>query len=299
MLHEDRVIDSLDEESVTIDDNDDKKIHPWRVCPIGKHYVRTHSEHIPPSKIHPEGEIITRHGHCAKNPPHKNSKNRDIPTKDLLSFEELQIIANNHFSDLTGPPKPNALEFERGNEFDSLIRGWVCYWNTVFNAKDPLDPNLVKALIAGESSFRPSITQSTKNGTGTARGLMQLTDDTISRINSHEVELRDHFICLSLDEVMDPTANICAGVRWLFMKYAGARERIANAKLDRRATWDDAVAEYKGILNGIIEVATKGGNKNPDPYDEMGKFRGFYKRLLESANEENHSYVNTDFLDAI
>jgi integrase len=34
------------------------------------------------------------------------------------------------------------------------------------------------------------------------------------------------------DEAMDPTANICVGVRWLFMKYAGARERIKKANGD-------------------------------------------------------------------
>lgn len=284
MLHEDKVIDTLDEEIVPVGDKDNEKIHPWRLCPIGKHYVRTHSEHIPSSKINPEGEIITRHAHCALNPPHKNSKNRDTPTKDILSFDELQIIANTHFSDLTGPPKAKALPHPRADEFDSLIRGWVCYWNTVFNAKDPLDPNLVKALIASESSFRPDINTPTRNGTGTARGLMQLTDATISKINSHEAELRDHFIRLNLDEVMDPSANICAGVRWLFMKYAGARERIAKAKLSRRATWDDAVAEYKGILKDIIEVATKNENQNPDPYNEMGKFRDNYQKLLGPAN---------------
>ncbi|HSW71161.1 MAG TPA: hypothetical protein VLH77_04195, partial [Gammaproteobacteria bacterium] len=63
--------------------------------------------------------------------------------------------------------------------------------------------------------------------------------------SSHKVEIKDNFIHLTFDEASDPTTNICVGVRWLFMKYAGARERITKAKLDRLATWDDAVAEYK------------------------------------------------------
>jgi len=149
------------------------------------------------------------------------------------------------------------------------------YWNQVFNAKDPIDPNLVKALIASESSFNPDTMNPTANGTGIARGLMQLTDDTLNRINAHKVEIKDNYIHLTFDEASDPTANICVGVRWLFMKYAGARERIAKAKLDRLATWDDAVAEYKGILGGIIE------GKNPDPKKEMPIFRNFYRQLLE------------------
>jgi hypothetical protein len=55
----------------------DDKVHPWRICPIGKHYVRTHVLHVPPSKIHPEGEVVTRHAHCADNPlrnGHKDHK---------------------------------------------------------------------------------------------------------------------------------------------------------------------------------------------------------------------------------
>ena len=39
------------------------KIHPWRICPMGKHYVKEHSLHTPPSKEHPQGEIVTRHAH--------------------------------------------------------------------------------------------------------------------------------------------------------------------------------------------------------------------------------------------
>lgn len=268
-------VDVLEENSIPTNDNEDKKIHPWRLCPIGKHYVKTHSEHISPSKEHPKGEVIIRHAHCAKNPPHKNSKKQDVHTKDILSFEELQIIAKTHFVDLKGPPKANVLKFSRADEFDSQIRGWALYWNQVFDAKDSLDPNLVKALIASESSFNPESANSTTNGTGIARGLMQLTDDTLNMISGHKVDLKDNFISLTPDQAMDPTANICAGVRWLFMKYAGARERIEKAKLDRLATWDDAVAEYKGILGGIIE------GKNPDPKKEMPIFRNFYRQLSE------------------
>lgn len=55
-----------------LSDHENKKTHPWRLCPLGKHYVREHKEHIPPSKKHPEGEIIIRHAHCATNPLGKN-----------------------------------------------------------------------------------------------------------------------------------------------------------------------------------------------------------------------------------
>ncbi len=266
------------------ENNANEKIHSWRICPVGQHYVRTHPENIHPSKIHPDGEAISRQGHCANNPTHKNSEGKERSTKDILSFPELQIIAETHFHDLQGPPKANILEFKNEAKFDSLIRGWVYYWNAVFKAKDPLDPNLVKALIAGESSFIPDKTNSTgSKKLGIARGLMQLTDDTLKKINGHEIELKDNFIHLTTDEAMDPAENICAGTRWLFMKYAGARERFTKEGKGHIATWDDAVAEYKGLLKGMIDHKNDPKNypNEPDPYNAMPTFRAFYKQLLE------------------
>ncbi len=46
----------------------DDKIHPWRICPIGKHFVKKHIEHIPPSKKHPKGQTVERKEHCTLNP---------------------------------------------------------------------------------------------------------------------------------------------------------------------------------------------------------------------------------------
>jgi hypothetical protein len=237
------------------------KTHPWRICPIGEHYVRTHVLHVPPSKEHPEGQTVTRHAHCANNPTHK----------DFLSFDEIQAISKTYFSDLIGPPKSGILtKFPEADEFDQYIRGWVRYWNEVFHATDPLDPNLVKALIASESSFKQKTNIPTsKNGIERARGLMQIIDRTLAILGDHKGEIRDHYINLTHDEIMDPSANICAGVRWLFMKKITAAERLHH-----KASWDDAVAEYKGRLKNIIN------GDNPDPYDEMQKFRNFYILLI-------------------
>ena len=60
----------------------EEKIHPWRICPIGKHFIKKHIVHLPASKEHPNGSTIERHEHCAINP----SK------KDLLTFDEIQAI---------------------------------------------------------------------------------------------------------------------------------------------------------------------------------------------------------------
>ncbi len=37
-------------------------VHPWRMCPYGEHWVKTH----------PEGSVTTRHEHCARNPSGKD-----------------------------------------------------------------------------------------------------------------------------------------------------------------------------------------------------------------------------------
>lgn len=266
-----------DEVVLDIESND--KVHRWRLCSLGKHYVREHKEHIPPSKKHPEGEVIVRHAHCANNPPHKNKKGEDEP-QDALSIDELHTIADAYFSNLLGPPKAHVFKYPRADEFDQHIRGWTLYWNEVFEPKDLLDPNLVKALIASESSFKPE--QNTPNHNkkiGYARGLMQITDETIRILHGHEVGLKNHFIYIIHKDANDPSANICAGIRWLFLKRAGAKERYINAGVyDHIVTWDDAVAEYKGVLNGILDE----NNSNPDPEQKMPKFRALYKQIQES-----------------
>lgn len=100
----------------------DGKTHPWRICPLGQHFVRTHLEHIPPSKTHPQGQIITRHEHCAYNPSHK----------DMLSLDEIHVISSKHFESLSGPPTAGILtDFDKADAYDQLIRGWVLYWNDI------------------------------------------------------------------------------------------------------------------------------------------------------------------------
>jgi hypothetical protein len=262
----------IDEIALVNTQEETKKIHRWRLCPIGMHYVREHLERIPPSKKHPNGEIIIRHAHCASNPLSKNKRQ----ISDMLSFSELTIITKLNFSDLKGPPNAHVLKYPRADEFDAQIRGWVLYWNEVFEAKDLLDPNLVKALIASESSFDPNvINPHNPKKIGPARGLMQLTDETLRILHGHEDGLRDHFIHLSHTDAIEPSANICAGTRWLFLKKAGAKERYAKIDPNHVVTWDDAVAEYKGVLSGILDKT----NPHPDPEGKMKIFRSIYEKF--------------------
>lgn len=231
------------------------KAHSWRVCPIGKHYVREHSEHTPPSKKHPRGEVIIRQAHCANNPSRK----------DVLSFDELQEISNKYFSKLSGPPTSNVLkEYTQSDDFDDLIRGWVFYWNDILGLNDLLDPNYMKALIATESGFDPK-TDNKVNKKVHAHGLAQITDQTWRVLKNHNGELTDYLIVLSKEDLYEPSASICAGVRWLFRKKV-----TASAKLGRPATWEEAVIDYKGYWDDMHN------GKLPS---SLRKLREYYQRL--------------------
>lgn len=212
----------------------EKKTYPWRICPIGKHFVKTHTVNIPPSKEHPSGEIIERHEHCATNP----SK------KDILSFNEIQAITEKHFHQLSGPPKTSVLKgYPNADKFDAEIRGWTHYWNDIFSPLNPLPADLVKALIASESSFYPETNIPAGKGKGRARGLMQVTDYTMSILSNHHGELSNYLICFDHSKLLHSSANICAGIRWLFRCMV-----IAKSKLGDAATWIDAAIQYKGKL---------------------------------------------------
>lgn len=212
-----------------------EKSHPWRICPGGEHWVRTHDRHVPISEKNPTG-ITEVEGHCRKN----RSK------KDQILPEEIEKIARTIFKNLKGPPKADDLKFEDGNKYDHLVRGWTQYWNGVFKPKDPLDPNLVKALIASESSFNPKPRPVSAGKAGKARGLMQITDQAIKILKDEKGELKDYLIDIAQKDIEDPNVNICAGTRWLFYK-----KKMASDKLKRKATWIEAAAEYKSYLKDL------------------------------------------------
>lgn len=215
--------------------------HPWRICPPGEHYVRssTISPHLR------EGNMVRAHlrrEHCREN---RGS------TKDTLTTHEVKEIAEMFFKDLSGPPSSNHLGFgKRGTEFDHLIRGWVKYWNDVLSPDPPLDPDIVKALIASESSFNPL---AGKKKRSKAKGLMQLMPVTVKSLNGDKNELTDHIFEFHESDVWNPNLNIAAGVRWLHQK-----RKMATKRLKREATWEEAVAEYKDYLKRSKLVREEG-----------------------------------------
>ena len=180
-----------------------QKLHPWRICPIGQHWVSPHPLQIRATTGNPKGVTI-RHGHCRSNP----SK------KDQLYPDEIRGIAKGHFGRLRKLPAPNKLGRANGNDYDRTIAGWTKYWNEELKPSDPLDPNLVKALISTETDFRQDKKVLASKGNW-ARGLMQITDETIKILKEEKGEVKDFLVNLDQNKAYDPNLNICAGIRWL------------------------------------------------------------------------------------
>jgi hypothetical protein len=217
------------------------KSHPWRLCPIGEHWVRRH-----PKKLSC-GNVTDHDGHCRKN---KKTKT------EFYHADELKLIAENNFNALESDPYVmpvrDSLDFPNGNKYDLLIAGWTKFWNDVLKPEDPLSPDFVKALIATESSFNLVKDQSSNDGP--ARGLIQITESSRKILQNLKGELRNHHIELSVVESRDPVTNIGAGICWLHYK-----KLYAKRILKREATWEDAVIFYKGLHGqvGKVKVANR------------------------------------------
>jgi hypothetical protein len=145
-----------------------------------------------------------------------------------------------------------------------LIAGWVQYWNDILKPDIPLDPNLVKALIASESRFIPTLLAK-KTDSNSARGLTQFTNGTRKILDGFNGDLKDHLITVTKAELNDPNINICAGVRWLFEK-----RRLASHYLKKNASWIETIWVYKSVKL----AKTKEKSENIQTI-----FNNFYKRL--------------------
>lgn len=214
--------------------------NPWRVCPIGEHWVRRHPKELS------SGKVTDHDGHCRRNPSKKN----------LLKGDEMELISK---SKLFMNPKIQVskknlnlplVAIEKQNKYDELISGWTAFWNDVFQLKNPLHPNHVKALIATESTFNPKAKAPNPKPTGLARGLMQITEQTARNAKDHKSrEYQDHYIDLKYEELWDANKNIAFGVRHLFRK-----RETAKAKLKREPTWLEVLMDYKGRLKSKTQT---------------------------------------------
>src|SRR3990167_3352710 len=189
--------------------------HRWRICPAGHYWVRAYERDVQISKKNPDCTTSVR-GHCRTNPSHKDQIYRD----------EMHEIARQYFKKLGGGPTSDDFDLPNGNLFDNFIRGWTKYWNEVLNPDEPLDPDLVKAIIFSESTFNPDAGEKSKKKDA-PRGLMQIMDSTREILADEKGELKDHLVNLTDQDAYDSNLNIAAGIRWLFRK-----KEIASSKLN-------------------------------------------------------------------
>ena len=194
------------------------------------------------------------------------------PGCDHLYPDEMHQMAKIHFEGHSGGVgSASRIDFPSGDQFDDLIWGWTAYWNEVLKPETPLDPNLIKALVASESSFNPAAKALAGKG-NFARGLLQVTDETRLILRDERGELKDHYVNISDKDAYNSNLNICAGVRWLFQK-----RFLASVRLKRLATWEEAVEEYKSSLSKRL----RGQKYNKEP---MEKFKKYVERLTQKGS---------------
>jgi hypothetical protein len=154
---------------------------------------------------------------------------------------------------------PGKLEVQGSEKYDELIAVWTDYFNRKLNADPPIDPDMVKALIASESDF----IENPKNPEAT--GIIQITPETFQILQDSRGEAKEFiFKDIRKKDLKDPAINIPMGIRWLHRK-----KRLADGKLGRAATHEDIILEYKGLL------------KSKSKYKEsaLTKYRKAYAKL--------------------
>jgi hypothetical protein len=212
--------------------------------------VRTHPRRIPVSPKNPAGgvTIVDRHPRRLHGP--------------ALSAEGIRSITSTYDRKGLVYPASGDLDYKDGSKYDALIAIWVDYFNGKFGVTPPnapLDPDVIKALIASESEFK----KSPRNPK--AFGITQITPSTLKALLDPEGETKEFtFKGIRQKDLKDPEIAIPMGVRWIFRK-----KRLAEGKLGRSPTPEEIILEYKGLL------------KSKSDYQEqaLDNFRKNYARL--------------------
>lgn len=210
--------------------------------------VREHPRRVPVSKKNPSGRTtVDRHLR------HIDGKFLDLNLIDetFRDYEKKKILQ----------PGKGKLLLPNEDKYDDYIAVWVDYFNKKLNLQYLLDPDMVKALIASESTFNPGVVNEK------AIGLTQVTTDTLKILQDLSGEAQDFvFKDIRKKDLKVPNVSVALGVRWLVYK-----KQYAEKILKRAATSDEVIQIYKGILNDKSEKAK----------DIMQKYREFYGKLKQ------------------
>lgn len=208
--------------------------------------VKEHPRKVPVSVKNPEGvTIVDKHSRYIDG----KFLDQKMMDKIFKKYEKNGIVY----------PAKGKIEFDKADKFDDYIAVWCDYFNQNMNLNTKIDPDMVKALMASESSFN----QLAKNKN--ARGLTQITKDTLKILQDLKGESKDFvFKDIKQKDLYDPNVSIALGVRWLVQK-----QKLAASKLKRAPTPDEVVMIYKGILKDKSATAER----------IMKDYREFYEKL--------------------
>ena len=211
-------------------------------CKPGFHHVKKHQ------RISKNGTKHKVEEHCRKNPKSKEKflyrSNLNYiyeKLKDKYQYKKLKKIK--------GYPQ------DKG-QYDELIQFWLKYWKSQGLINEDIDPLLVKAIIACESSFRESVI--TEMPGSSATGLMQILVSTMNILaGKTSKEVRKFNIDISQEEAKEANSNIAAGTRWLIFKITTSPWKNKKAKNDRMY----GGVKYYHSWNGDGEVYADKGFK--------------------------------------
>ena len=208
--------------------------------------VREHLRRVPISRKNPAGKTtVDRHLRYIEG-----------QYLDLVSIE--RIFKNYVKKNILYPAKGKLL-LPNEDKYNEYIAVWIDYFNRKLDLRSPLEPNILKALIASESTFKSDAIN------GKAVGLTQVTTDTLKILQDLRGESKDFvFKDIRKKDLKNPNVSIALGARWLAYK-----KQYADKILKRTATSDEVIQVYKGILNDKSETAI----------DIMKKYRKFYGKL--------------------
>lgn len=187
-------------------------------CKPGFHHVKKHFRISKKSTQH----IVE--GHCRKNP---KSKEKFLYRSNLNYIYE-KLKDNYRYKKLN---RIKGYLQDKG-QYDELIQFWLNYWKDQGLIDENIDPLLVKAIIACESSFRESVITDMPGSSAT--GLMQILVSTMKILaKKTSKEIRKSNIDISQDEAKEANSNIAAGTRWLIYKITTSPWKNKKIKKDR------------------------------------------------------------------
>jgi len=209
--------------------------------------VREHPMHVPVSKKNPTGITI-----------------RDRHPRRLegtyLDREEIASVFKAYDRKGITFPISKKLEHKNSDKYDELIAVWTDYFNKKFGANPPLDPDVVKALIASESGFRADPPENK-----IAFGIAQITTESFKALQDPKGEVKDFiFNDIRKKDLKDPNINIPMAVRWLHRK-----KRLAEGKLGRAASAEEIILEYKGLLKSKSDEKKRALKNFKENYDKL------------------------------